>query len=248
MSKFKDLTGQKFGRLTVIKRIENNKMNNAQWLCKCDCGNDKDIIVTTAKLNFGQTKSCGCLGLEAKSRNGKLNKKYNTYDLSGEYGIGYTLKGEEFYFDLEDYDKIKDYCWYKHKGYIESTNKERKIIGMHQLIIDISNGEVIDHKNRIRHDNRKDNLRITTNSENAFNITKKKNNTSGVTGVFWEEQKEKWCASIYKNNKHVFRKYYFNKDDAIKARLKAELDYYDIAPQKHLFKKYSIKRGKNYEI
>ena len=37
-------------------------------------------------------------------------KKYNTYDLSGEYGIGYTSKGEEFYFDLDDYDKIKDYC------------------------------------------------------------------------------------------------------------------------------------------
>lgn len=31
----------------------------------------------------------------------------NTYDLSGEYGIGYTTKGEEFWFDLEDYDKIK---------------------------------------------------------------------------------------------------------------------------------------------
>ena len=41
----------------------------------------------------------------------KKIKKYNTYDLSGEYGIGYTTKGEKFLFDLEDYEKIKDYCW-----------------------------------------------------------------------------------------------------------------------------------------
>ena len=42
-------------------------------------------------------------------------KKYNKYDLTGKFGIGYTSKGEEFYFDLEDYDKIKNHLWYKDK-------------------------------------------------------------------------------------------------------------------------------------
>lgn len=41
MSKFIDRTGQKFGRLTLIERVENNKFNQVQWLCKCDCGNTK---------------------------------------------------------------------------------------------------------------------------------------------------------------------------------------------------------------
>ena len=41
----------------------------------------------------------------------KHNKKYNWYDLSGEFGIGFTQNDILFYFDLEDYDKIKNYCW-----------------------------------------------------------------------------------------------------------------------------------------
>ena len=47
------------------------------------------------------------------------SRKYNTYDLSGDYGIGYTEEGNEFSFDLEDYDKIKNYYWnIDNKGYI----------------------------------------------------------------------------------------------------------------------------------
>lgn len=61
MGKVKDITGQKFGRLTVIKflRIENHK---AIWLCKCECGNLKEIA--TGALTSGNTKSCGCLNHE----------------------------------------------------------------------------------------------------------------------------------------------------------------------------------------
>lgn len=59
MSKFKDLTGQKFGRLTVIKRADNNKNGSTRWLCKCDCGNEK--IVEGGHLRSNKIKSCGCL-------------------------------------------------------------------------------------------------------------------------------------------------------------------------------------------
>lgn len=57
MGKCIDLTGQKFGRLTVIKRAE-NKGTRATWLCKCDCGNE--LIVVGKNLRTGNTKSCGC--------------------------------------------------------------------------------------------------------------------------------------------------------------------------------------------
>ena len=57
-----------------------------------------------------------------------MHKKYNTYDLTGEYGIGYTSKDEEFYFDLEDYDKIKDYCWrITMQGYVRAYSPKTKI-------------------------------------------------------------------------------------------------------------------------
>ena len=58
MGKVIDLTSQKFGRLTVIKRVENDKYNNAVWLCECDCGNC--IKVSTNSLRRKNTTSCGC--------------------------------------------------------------------------------------------------------------------------------------------------------------------------------------------
>ena len=81
---------------------------------------------------------------------GRFIPQHNVYDLSGEYGIGYTLKGEPFWFDLEDYDLIKDYCWhYTQKGYLEATNAEtRKAIKLHRLVMGVINPKVqVDHKN-----------------------------------------------------------------------------------------------------
>ena len=62
MAEASNLIGQKFGRLTVIARAENNKRGQTRWLCKCECGNEK--IVGAYLLKSGQTKSCGCLKKE----------------------------------------------------------------------------------------------------------------------------------------------------------------------------------------
>lgn len=59
MSKVKDLQGKKFNRLTVIKRVENDKNGRAKWLCQCTCGNE--TVVMGQRLINGKTKSCGCL-------------------------------------------------------------------------------------------------------------------------------------------------------------------------------------------
>lgn len=61
MPKIKDLTGQKFGKLTVIKQSEIRKNNKVTWECKCDCGNPNIVYVNTSNLNNGGTKSCGCI-------------------------------------------------------------------------------------------------------------------------------------------------------------------------------------------
>lgn len=61
--KTKDLTGQKFGNLTAIKRVEDKVYpsgeHSVMWLCECECGNTK--IISRAALINGKTKSCGCL-------------------------------------------------------------------------------------------------------------------------------------------------------------------------------------------
>lgn len=58
MSKCIDETGNKYGKLTVIKRAENDAYGGARWQCLCECGN-----ITTVRaqdLKRGKTKSCGC--------------------------------------------------------------------------------------------------------------------------------------------------------------------------------------------
>ena len=62
MGKFKDLTGQKFGRLTVIEQASVNTRREILWLCKCDCG--KKCVTSGHDLKNGHTKSCGCLHKE----------------------------------------------------------------------------------------------------------------------------------------------------------------------------------------
>ena len=231
MGKFKDLTGMRFGRLVVVKRAEDYILPNGRkcvrWLCKCDCGNE--VIVFSN--NIGKTiLSCGCF---AKENMSKVKKKYNTYDLSGEYGIGYTSKGEEFYFDLEDYDKIKDYCWLiNSEGYVASA----KGVLFHNIIM---NDKFIDHKNHKKYDNKKYNLRKVTSSQNQMNGSKRFDNTSGVTGVSWDKLKNKWIAYIAKNGKQKHLGGFDKFEDAVKARKEAEEKY---------FGEYSYDNSQGYNI
>lgn len=59
MSELIDMTGKKFGKLTVIERVANNSQNRAVWKCLCDCG--KEVEVNGSYLRIGHTKSCGCI-------------------------------------------------------------------------------------------------------------------------------------------------------------------------------------------
>ena len=61
MSHLKDLTGQRFGSLTVIERAE-NRNGRPYWLCKCDCGTIKEV--RGQHLRYGKIVSCGCVGRE----------------------------------------------------------------------------------------------------------------------------------------------------------------------------------------
>lgn len=247
MGKFIDLTGQKFGRLTVIKRVENRNKQTA-WLCKCDCGNE--AIVIGGMLKNGNTKSCGCYKRDRTIEfNQNTKKQYNTYDLSGEYGVGYTNKGEEFYFDLEDYIKIKDYCWYLDKlKYVKSKKDvNNKEILFHRLIKDLDDSKIyIDHINRIPNDNRKVNLRIVTYSQNCRNRVIQKNNSSGFIGVSKYVNRNKfygWIAYITVEGSRVNLGIFATIKDALIVRLRAELEYFgaEFSPQRHLFEEYGIK-------
>lgn len=73
--KSNDLTGKKFGKLTVLGKTEERKNGNICWHCICECGNS--VIVRTTNLNSGNTKSCGCVQKEkARKTIGKYRKPY----------------------------------------------------------------------------------------------------------------------------------------------------------------------------
>lgn len=76
MSHLIDLTGRKFGRLSVIRRVENYRQANGRtrtrWLCKCDCG--ADYIADGGHLKRGEIVSCGCLKNEKASARAKARK------------------------------------------------------------------------------------------------------------------------------------------------------------------------------
>jgi len=75
---FKDITGQKFERLTVIKIAGKDKGRNYKWLCQCDCGNILKVVGNS--LRMGRTKSCGCLQKKWAKKHGGFNKTHGMKD------------------------------------------------------------------------------------------------------------------------------------------------------------------------
>ena len=85
----------------------------------------------------------------------------------------------------------------------------------------------VDHKNNDKLDNRIKNLRLADISQNKKNSRIYKNNSSGVTGVYWSQANQKWTAKIARTKGQVGHLGYFiNKEDAIQARKEAEVKYY----------------------
>jgi hypothetical protein len=125
--------------------------------------------------------------------------------------------------DLEDVDKVKDMKWYTSHGYVlNKQNKQR----LHRFIMNCPDGMVIDHINHNRLDNRKSNLRICTQHQNNMNQGIRNNNTSGIIGVSFDRQKNKWMAYITYNGRKIHLGSFNTKEEAIQARKNAEIEYF----------------------
>lgn len=78
MGRLIDLTGQKFGRLTVVERSGKAKHgDSAKWICRCECG--ETIVAISRNLKSGNTKSCGCIQSECARETGKANKTHGLH-------------------------------------------------------------------------------------------------------------------------------------------------------------------------
>lgn len=208
-----DITGEKFGKLTPIKVVGKNKRRQLMWKCKCDCGNT--TVTCGSEMRLGRVLSCGCLRDDVVPIH--RNPKAPKYRLGDKYGIGYTNKGTEFYFDLEDYDKIKNHSWSENKkGYIYTCIGDKTML-LHRFILNAT--QIVDHINHNKKDNRKCNLRECTPSQNAMN-------RANIKGISFNKSINKWKAVIGLSNKCIWLGYFINEQDAINARKKAEEKYF----------------------
>lgn len=262
-----DMTGWKMwehgvpdSRLTVLEQAEdyigNDGKHIAQWLCECGCDEHKHIVVRGMSIRSGNTLSCGCKQTESVSElNSKIRKKYNEYQIMDDVVYIYFHNSNEFtYVNLDKWNTIpyiKEFCWYKdNRGYarakipkhLKEKFDNKNIILLHQLICPPKRGYEPDHMDRNGLNNTTSNLILKTHARNMQNQSKRSDNTSGIVGVNWSKSNNAWCVRIGVNGKRIHIGYFYDKTEAIKSRLKAEVKYYGAkhAPQRNLFDQYGI--------
>ena len=99
LGKAADLTGQKFGKLTALFRVQ-DKDKKGHWACICDCGNY--CVASSAKLKNGDHKTCGLCSKKKDISKGKWNIKAMN-DYCAQYAVGYHVLDAKYdYFGCED--------------------------------------------------------------------------------------------------------------------------------------------------
>lgn len=135
--------------------------------------------------------------------------------------------------DVEDIKKVVQYKWnacrFRGKDLYVKTLSSGSSVYLPNVILGIETNRKIhiDHINRNTLDNRKENLRACTPSQNLFNRGKNSNNKSGFKGVSWNKEKKKWIVRITKPGGRQAHVGYFNsKIEGAKAFNEAALKYH----------------------
>jgi len=141
MRKFQDLSGQTFGRLTALKRVENNKQGGSVYLVRCNCQNKTIKKVAASNLKKGHTKSCGCLVKENKGNNKThgssntrlyklwINMKARCDNPNSTSYINYGYRGIGYAKEWRKFEPFKE--WALKNGYKDNLSLERINVNGH---------------------------------------------------------------------------------------------------------------------
>ncbi len=146
-------------------------------------------------------------------------------------------QGQYTIVDDEDYEELSLFKWRTQRckrtgAYyaIRSTSKTSiggtKTVLMHRDIMTAPKGMLVDHIDHNTLDNRRCNLRVCTQSQNQMNRGRPSNNTSGLKGVSWRKDRNKWRAQITVNKKSISLGHFINKKEASLAYRIAVNEYF----------------------
>lgn len=215
MAKIIELTGQTFGRWTVLKR-DGIKNGGKAWICRCDCGTI--AIIRGNSLRTGTSKSCGCLQRDIVSKIATKHGMHNSREMNSWKSMIQRCTNPNCT-TYEDYGgRGISICkrWKKFENFYEDMG-ERPLY--HSL-------ERIDNNG----DYGPDNCKWATQSEQSRNQRIRTSNTSGITGINWDKVRKKWQSRFFINNTSVYLGRFESMEDAIKAIEEAEIKYLNTKP------------------
>ena len=206
----KDLTGQKFGYLTVINEIGPDKNRNIVWKCQCDCG--KIIHVFAQNLIRNHTISCGCYNSKSiKERNFKHGQATRKSTNQIYYSWSCMLKrcynpNEQNYHNYGGRGIKVCKRWWKFKNFYKDMGNTYK----QGLTL-----ERIDNDG----DYRPSNCKWATRQEQSWN---KRN----IKGCYWDKRRKKWISHICINYKQIYLGAFDTEEEAHQTYLTAKKKYH----------------------
>lgn len=140
------------------------------------------------------------------------------------FRIIYTTKGHEVFVDEIDYERLSKFTWWiTGNGYVYSA-RDYKHLSMHRVVTGITDPKItVDHKDRNKLNNRRENLRVCTQAKNTYNKGLNKNSTTGFKGVYFLKARGKYVAKIGIGYKSIHLGCFRNIEDAVMARDAASL-------------------------
>jgi hypothetical protein len=134
--------------------------------------------------------------------------------------------------DQADAEWASQWKWRLSNGYVVRNTGWKKLY-LHRELMGLAPGDplTVDHINRVRTDNRRDNLRTCTRAENRQNLSPSSDGASGARGVHWDTVRGKWIVRCTVNGKKHYAGHFEDLDEAREAAvaLRARVMTHDVS-------------------